>query len=194
MSGYLSIEKRAVRWSRADANAYLAIAAIGVLAGVAVAFARTPLQMPGHKVLYWMIPVLAARLRTGARAGATAGALSAAATTLSLGGRIGGGGVIMMPMVVLAGVILDWAVESNERENPPLWRCLLFLSLAGAAANLACFVKRIFEPSGAVFSVGNLEDMLYVAGSYAFFGFVAGLLGALAGRAILSFPPRQNAA
>jgi hypothetical protein len=192
MNGLASIEKRAVRWNKADANAYAAIVSVGVLAGVAVAFARTPLQMPGHKVLFWMIPVLAVRLLTRARAGATTGALSAAATALSVGGRIGGGGVVMMPMVVIAGVILDWVAGIHEREQFSLRTSMLILALAGTAGNLACLVKRLFEPMGPVFSVRNLGDLFQAACSYAIFGFAAGLLGAAAGLGLISFRRRRR--
>jgi len=152
------------------------MAAVGVLAGIAVAYARTPLQMPGHKVLWWMIPVLASRILNPVRAGATTGAFATAIITLSLGGRIAGG-MIMTPLIIVAGIVLDLAANFNERHNLSVWRRLLFFALAGAAGNLLCFIKRLFDPMGAFFSAANQLDLLRAAGSYAIFGFFAGLLG-----------------
>src|SRR5580700_5676750 len=103
--GYLSIERNRGPWSRAVSDGYLSAIAIGILAGIVVAFARTPIHLPGHKAILWMAPILATRLVTRSRAGASVGAFSTAITTLSLGGRIAGG-IAMMPLVVLAGVVL----------------------------------------------------------------------------------------
>jgi hypothetical protein len=182
--GYLSIEKNRVPWNRAVADGYISVLALGILSGILVAYARTPIHLPGHKALWWIAPVLASRLATRTRAGASAGALAVALTTLSLGGRIGGG-IAELPLVVLAGILLDLSVHAVQRRNFPRWQCLLLLALAGLAANLLCFVKRLFDPAGAIFSTGNLDDLLTAAGSYSIFGFLAGLLGAGAGQALL---------
>jgi hypothetical protein len=189
--GSLSIERKRYPWSRAAAEGYLAVVAVGILAGIAVAFARTPIHMPGHKAIFWMAPILAAGLVTRARAGASVGAFSTAVTTLSLGGRIAGG-IAMMPLVVVAGVVLDGAVQFGERRKLKRWQQVLMLALAGAVGNLICFVKRLFDPMGAFFSVGNFNDMLIGAGSHALFGFLAGLLGATAGYALLRFRPHHH--
>jgi hypothetical protein len=180
MHGSLSIEKRIVPWSRADRDGYVVMGAIGVLAGIAVAYGRMPLQMPGHKVLFWMIPVLTSRLLTRVRAGASVGAFTTSITTLSLGGRIAGG-AIMVPMILFAGIILDGAVHIVEERRSRLWLMLLFLALAGTVGNLLCLIKRLFDPTGPVFSTANLTDLLLAVGSYAFFGFLAGLCGAAIG-------------
>jgi hypothetical protein len=181
--GYLWTEKKRDRWNKAVVDGYLSVAAVGVLSGVVVAYARTPIHLPGHKALWWMAPILAARLATRARAGASVGALAAALTTLSLGGRIAGG-IVELPLVILAGIMLDLGVQFVERRDFQLWRRLLLLGLAGLVANGLCLVKRLFDPMGAFFSTGNMDDLLTAAGSYALFGFFAGLLGAGAGQAL----------
>jgi hypothetical protein len=191
--GSLSIERNRGPWSRAVAEGYLAVMAVGILAGIVTTFARTPIHMPGHKVILWMAPILATRLVTRTRAGTSFGTFSTATTALSLGGRIAGG-IAMMPLVVLAGVVLDGAVQFGQRRNFTRWQQVLLLALAGAIGNLICFVKRLFDPTGAFFSVGNFNDMLTAAGSHALFGFLAGLLGATAGYALLRFRPPDTRA
>jgi len=182
--GSLSIEKEPGRWSRSLSDGYLAVAAVGILSGIVVAYARTPMHLPGHKAIWWMTPVLAARLVTRTRAGASAGALATAMTTLLLGGRIAGG-IVQFPLVILAGVVLDLGVQMGERHRSSLWRKVLLLVLAGLVANLICFVKRLADPIGAFFSTGNLDDMLIAGSLHAAFGCLAGLLGAGAGYALL---------
>jgi hypothetical protein len=188
--GSLSIERNRDPWSRAVSDGYLAVIAVGIQAGIAVAFARTPIHLPGHKVIFWMAPILATRLLTRTRGGASVGAFSTAMTALSLGGRIAGG-IAMMPLVVLAGAVLDGAIQFGRQRNFKLWQQVLLLALAGSIGNLICFVKRLFDPMGAFFSVGNLNNMLTAAASHAFFGFMAGLLGAAVGFA-LSIPWRPR--
>jgi hypothetical protein len=181
--GLASIERKAARWNRAIADGYLSVAAVGILGGIALTFARTPVHLPGHKVIWWMAPVLASCLATRARFGASVGALTTAMTTFSLGGRLGGG-VVMMPLVVLAGVVLDVAVRFGERRKLSIGRQILLLGAAGIVGNLICLVKRLADPMGAFFSAGNLGDLGIAAGSYSLFGFVAGLLGAGAGHGL----------
>ncbi len=189
--GSLSTEKNRALWNSAALDEYLAVVAVGILAGIAVAYARTPLHLPGHKALFWMAPVLAARLVTHARAGASAGALATALTTLSLGGRISGG-FMMAPLIILAGLVLDMAVQFAEHRKLAGWKWLLVLASAGLAGNLICFIKRLLDPVGAFFSTGNIDDLLLAAGLHATFGFIAGLIGAAAGYALLKF--RQSRA
>jgi hypothetical protein len=184
--GSLSTEKNRAPWNSAVLNDYLAVIAVGILAGIAVAYARTPLHLPGHKALFWIAPVLAARLVTRARAGASAGALATALTTLFLGGRIAGG-FEMAPLIVLAGLLLDLAVQYTERRTFAGWKWLLVLASAGLAGNLICFIKRLLDPVGAFFSTGNIDDLLLAAALHATFGFIAGLIGAVAAHALLKF-------
>jgi len=182
--GLLLIEGKAARWNRAQLHGYLSMAAVGVMSGILVAYGRTPIHMAGHKVVFWMAPVLASRLVTRRSAGASVGALAAAMTTLCAGGRIAGG-VTFMPLVVLAGVVLDVAARMVEKRRVRWYRALIVLAAAGTIGNLICFVKRVFDPLGTFFSVGNWRDILIMAGSHAVFGFMAGFLGAGVGGALV---------
>jgi hypothetical protein len=184
MHGSLSIERKPVRWSKAHSDGYLSVIAVGILSGTLVAFARTPIHLPGHKVLLWMAPVLATRLMTRRGAGASVGALATAMTTLALGGRLAGG-VASWPLVILAGGVIDLGANFCERRDISLWRQVLVLTGACMVGSLICFLKRLFDPVGAFFSAGNIEDLLTAAGSYALFGFLAGMLGAMAGSTLL---------
>jgi len=184
--GSASIEKNPGRWSSALLEGYLSVSAVGVLSGIVTAYARTPLHWPGHKAIFWMAPILAARLVTRASAGASVGALATAITTLFLGGRIAGG-ITLMPLIILAGVVLDLGVQLGERHRSSLGRRILLLVLAGLIANLICFVKRLAEPMGAFLSPGNLDDLLVAGSSHAIFGCISGLLGATAGFVLLKF-------
>ena len=177
MPGSLSIARKHVRWNSALFEAYLSVIAVGILSGIIVAYARTPMHLPGHKAILWMAPLLAARMVTRTAGGCSVGALATAMTTLSLGGRIAGG-IALMPLVVLAGIVLDLGVQFGERREFVWWKSVLFLALAGMAGNLICFVKRLFDPLGAFSSAGNLEDLFIAGSSHALFGFLAGLFGA----------------
>ena len=189
--GSLSTEKNRAPWNSALLDAYLSVIAVGILAGIVVAYARTPLHLPGHKAIFWIAPVLAMRLVTRAPAGASAGALATALTALSLGGRIAGG-FVMAPLILLAGLILDLAVQLTERRNLTGWKWLLVLASAGLAGNLICFIKRLLDPLGAFFSTGNIDDLLLAGALHATFGLMAGLIGAFAGRAALACIPFAN--
>jgi hypothetical protein len=191
MLGSLSIERNRVHWSRSLSDGYLSVIAIGILTGIVVAYARTPMHWPGHKAILWMAPVLAARLVTRTGAGASVGSLATALTTLSIGGRIAGG-IVMMPLIILAGVVLDMGVQFCERRKFSVWKCVLFLAFAALAGNLICFIKRLFDPMGAFFSAGNIEDLFIAGGLHALFGFLAGLLGATAGYALLNLRPGEK--
>jgi hypothetical protein len=182
--GYLSTEKNRAHWSKAISDGYISVIAVGILSGIMVAYVRTPMHLPGHKAVFWMVPVLAARLITRTSAGASVGALATAATTLSLGGRIAGG-IAMMPLVILAGVVLDITAQYVERNKFAWWKSLLILAMAGLVGNLICFIKRLFDPMGAFFSAGNVEDLFLAGALHAAFGLFAGLLGAAAGYLIL---------
>ena len=189
MLGFLSIEKKNVQWSKAEGEAYLTMAAVGIIAGIVVAYAQTPLHWPGHKAVFWLAPVLASRILTRARAGATVGASATITTTLLLGGRLAGG-VAMMPLVILGGFLLDLAVIQSHRLHVSVAKVALLLA-AATAANLICLIKRLFEPVGSYFSAANLHDLFNSAASYALFGFLAGLLGIAAASGIRLFWKRQ---
>lgn len=188
--GSLSIKREAAPWSKPVATGYLTIAAVGALAGVMVAYARIPLHLPGHKALFWIPPILTARLLTRLRFGALVGALATVVTTFSLGGRLSGGGA-GMSLVILAGIVLDAAASLARPLRPTGWRLFILFASAGALANLVCAAWRLFEPYGQFRSTGNIEELRWVALSHATFGLAAGALAMLL-HLVLKTPARHG--
>ncbi|MCX5672610.1 MAG: hypothetical protein NTU94_14935, partial [Planctomycetota bacterium] len=90
------------------ASAVLITAAVGAAAGLVAGQLRLHLGLPGHKVLFWLTPVLAARLIAGGPAGATAGALAAAVATAVAGGNLAGS-LVQLPLIGVAGLVIDAA-------------------------------------------------------------------------------------
>lgn len=178
--GFPSIRSEAGPWNRARIENYLAIGAVGVLAGIAVAYGRMPLHLPGHKALLWIVPVLACRLVSKQSVAASVGASATVITALLLGGRLAGG-MTAMPLVIIAGILLDLFAANVERNQIVGWRSLVILTLAGCAANLLCCLKRVFEPSGGILSLGTALDLIQVISFYALFGAAAGLIGGAIG-------------
>lgn len=189
MPGSPSIEKNPVRWNSSLSGSYESMAAIGVLAGIAVALTRMPIHLPGHKILLWVIPVLAARIVTRSHFGASIGALTTAITALCLGGRPGGG-IALLPLIIPAGAVLDAAAQFVHRRYFAVWQRIPILGSAGLIANMICFLKRLFDPAGQLHSAANVNDLLIAASSHAFCGFLAGILGATAGYALLTAAQR----
>ena len=99
MPGFPSIENAADRslssGLRAHVRALMPHLAVGILAGVAAAHVRLHLGIAGHKALFWMAPVLVARLRARHPLGATVGASTAMATSLALGGNLAGQSLLL---------------------------------------------------------------------------------------------------
>ena len=159
---------------------------VGIISGVFIAFVRLNLGMPGHKAFFWMTPVLIARLRGGCKIGTTAGGLFAALTTYSLGANLAGG-VIGMPLIAVAGMILDWVVNYIEKNNISGLSVVLILGFAGAIANIVCLTKRLILPAGI-----NPHFILGVSGpwirlcSYAFFGLLSGVVASISTKLIQS--------
>ncbi|MGB2986848.1 MAG: hypothetical protein WBE26_13330 [Phycisphaerae bacterium] len=189
MLGFLSTENVADRSNRLLAGEQwrmlLATGAVGVLAGLFMAHVRLHLGLPGHKALFWMIPVIAARLAFRSPAGATIGALAASFTTLGIGGHLAGG-LAHLPLVGLAGIMLDVTIGLAERRALAVGWMIPLLGCAGLLANLVCFLKRVFPPSSFKLHVfwgysGPWGSLV----SYAFFGLLAGLIGATLGCILL---------
>lgn len=185
--GSLLIKKPSIRWSRTAVDGYLTMASIGMLSGVAVTYFRTPLHLPGHKVVLWMVPIVASRLLTRARAGTCVGVAALVVTTLLLGGQPGGGAV-MMPLVFVAGITLDIAAGMIERHRLSARSALPLLALAGIAGNLICFLKRLFDPTGPVLSAGSTGALMQAALSFAFFGLLAGTCAGVVAWAMTKWP------
>lgn len=158
---------------------------VGVMAGLFISLVRLKLGMPGHKAFLWMAPVLVARLLGKCKVGTTAGGFFAALTTYSMGANLAGG-VIGMPMIVFAGIILDWTVNFLEKNRITGGGMILLLGLAGIIANLVCLAKRMILPTGL-----NPHFILGVSGfwfrlfSYALFGLLSGIVASISAQLIM---------
>ena len=151
----------------------------GVISGLFIAMVRLNLGMPGHKAFLWMTPVLIARLRSGCKVGTTAGGLFAALTTYSLGANLAGG-VIGMPLIVIAGVILDWVVNFIEKNKVSGLAMIFMLASAGLVANLVCLAKRLILPTGYnPHYIFGVSEFWFRLSSYAFFGLLAGVVASI---------------
>ncbi len=192
MRGYQSTESVAARSSSlaaaAGAPALLGCVAFGVLAGLMTAFMDSlhlHLGLPGHKVLFWMPPLIIARLVFRHPIGATAGAGATAIACLGCGANIAGGPAFV-PLIVLAGSVLDAAVGFAERRRLPFWLIIPLLGAAGAGGAMLCATKRLMVPLLKPHLLWNMiPDPAASVIIYAFFGLIAGLLGAAIATGVL---------
>jgi hypothetical protein len=158
---------------------------VGIMAGVFISLVRLRLGMPGHKAFFWMTPVLIARLGGKCKIGATAGGLFAALTTYSLGANLAGG-IMGMPMIIFAAIILDWTVNFIENNKVSGAATILALGLAGLAANLICLSKRMFLPTGlSPHFIFGVSGFWFRFCSYAFFGFISGIVAAVSSKLMI---------
>ena len=152
---------------------------VGVISGLFIALVRLNLGMPGHKAFLWMTPVLITRLRSGCKIGTTAGGLFAALTTYSMGANLAGG-IIGMPIIALAGIILDGAVNFLEKNKISGLTMILTLASAGVVANLICLAKRMILPTGfKPHFIFGISEFWFKPISYAFFGLLAGIVASV---------------
>jgi len=183
MRGYLSIEKELSIRHRLTSNQQLRVLiptlAVGVLVGIFASQTRLHLGLPGHKALLWITAAVMVRIYWGCWVGSTAAALTAAVTTVALGGNFAGNAAYL-PMVGAAGIILDTTIGLIERWK--LWAVLSIpmIGFAAMVANLVCLAKRLFSPLAHKHHIlcgisGIYLDVL----CYAFFGLLAGLAGAI---------------
>lgn len=181
MRGYLSIEKNPGRWSKfantLQLKALLTNASVAILAGLFMAHIRLNLGLPGHKALFWLLPVIAARLLKPHVAGATVGACTAAVTSMAFGGHLAGG-FIFIPLVALAGGLIDVVILWSSRVNLSPWLLIPILGAGGLAANLICAIKRMLVPQINYPHFLGLTGITAQLISYATFGLLAGLIGA----------------
>jgi len=184
MRGSLSTESEVGPWSRVTAaiapGALAGSFAVGVLAGLFMATVRLNLGMPGHKALFWMIPLLVARLSLRCPVGGTVAALGAACTSVAMGGHLAGG-IAFVPLVGLAGGVLDALVAFAERHRLGVFWLIPLLAVGGAGANLLCAVKRMLTPQYQFHMLLGLTGRSAQLLSYAIFGWVSGLAGAILG-------------
>ena len=154
---------------------FWASVSVGVLAGIATATIKLHLGLPGHKVWFWLTPVLTTRLLNRCSIGTTAGTLAAGATTLGLGGHLAGG-LIGLPLIIFAGAFCDWVISRwDERNYSAAW-IIPLVALLGMGANLLALVKRLFNPSdSAVHTLFGLSGWTCDLFSYLICGLIAGL-------------------
>jgi hypothetical protein len=196
MSGSLLIAKRVNLHNVVQSHPFkmlMVSISVGILSGLFIAMVRLNWGLPGHKAFFWMTPVLIARLRGGCKIGTTAGGLFAALTTYSLGANLAGG-VIGLPIIVLAGLILDWAVNVLEKNKVSTGFMILALGFAGLAANVVCLAKRMILPTGLsphfIFGLSGAWVTLY---SYMFFGFLSGIAAVIFAKLLRHKPVQQSA-
>ena len=184
MRGSPLTENVADRWSSltgaVGTRALLLSIVAGAVAGVLAAQIRLHLGLPGHKVLFWMVPILAARLLWRCPVGATMGATTAAGTSFALGGNLAGG-FPYVALVVLAGGVLDAVVAFAHARRLSTASTVLLLTAGGMAANLLCLTKRVLTPVYNHLPILGIPGPLATFMSYALFGALAGLLGATLG-------------
>jgi hypothetical protein len=182
MRGFPLTEAKAVRWNSIvnirQLKMLIASIAVGIIAGLFTSHVRLHLGLDGHKALFWMTPVIIARLLSRCKAGTTAGALSCAFTAFVSGGNLAGG-ILGFPLIGVAGIMLDVVINFLENRNVSGIFAVLAVGIAGMLANLICLMKRLFSPEG--FNPNYLfgvSDFWFKLVSYAFFGLLAGVIAA----------------
>ncbi|HUW58665.1 MAG TPA: hypothetical protein VMZ92_18660 [Planctomycetota bacterium] len=181
MPGYPLTEDAVGRWRRVvdvvQPRTLAVNLAVGVLAGLAAAHVRLGLGLPGHKLLLWMTPIVAARLLSRHPLGGTAGACAAGCTSLAFGGNLAGG-ILLLPLVGVAGAVLDGAAAFAEHRRLSRWLLVPLLGLGGTTAGAVCALKRLLTVTfnrHVMFGFGDVTTRLM---SYALFGLIAGTVGA----------------
>ena len=183
MRGYLLTGKSVSHWHNLvhshQVQMLLVSVSVGIIAGILMAHVKLHLGISGHKGLFWITPVLAARLLGRCKAGATAGTLAAATTCLGLGGHMGGGWV-GLPLIALVGTTWDVVLHQIERRPLPWFLLIPLVSLLGGAGNLIVLGKRLLAPPGPnAIHLFGFSGLGFDAVSYTVCGLVAGLIAVL---------------
>jgi hypothetical protein len=186
MHGSQRIEKKNVLWSRVlksdPVKQYLASFAVGVFAGIIVSAFRLNLGMPGHKALFWMVPVLTMRMIGKTKGGVSVGAAAVLLTTYGTAGHLGGG-PFGMPLILLGAVILDSVIGFLERKRFSFAFYTATVSLAAMICNLLCMVKKLFVSDGfGVHLLLNNSSFWFRFASYAFWGLISGVIACFMAR------------
>ena len=152
---------------------------VGVMAGVFVAYVKLGLGLSGHKALFWMTPVLLARLLGTCKAGTTAGALAAALTCYTLGGRMAGG-LIGLPLIGVVGIMFDGVIGYAENHKLSRLSLIPLLGCSAMLGNLIMFSKRLLNPVGHSHAfLGIYHGFWFDVFTYALFGLLAGTIAAI---------------
>jgi hypothetical protein len=179
MRGYPLIGKKVGLWSNGlrdhRVEAVIACMATGVIAGLLAAHVKLHLGLSGHKALFWITPVLVARLLGHCRVGTTLGVFCASCTALAFGGHIAGG-LMGLPLIGVAGALLDITINLLEKKSIALWISYPVICLAATVANLIAFGKRLLLPPGPNTPVHLPGWLIREMISYALMGMLAGIL------------------
>lgn len=151
---------------------------VGIAAGALCASMRLGLHLPGHRAMFWLTAVVGVRLMARHRLGATASASAAACMSLALGRNLAGGW-LFLPLISAGGALIDTLAGYVDRKSVPLWLVIPLMGLGGVGANLICSIKRLMVPPGAIRVVFGLPFPMGNMVSYAVFGLLAGLVGAM---------------
>jgi LPXTG-motif cell wall-anchored protein len=184
MPGYHANENAVAHLSNHDraskAQALLCNIAIGVFAGIAMSRVRLDLDLPGHKLLFWMIPLLITRIVAPHKMGMTAGASAAGLTSLALGGNFAGG-LTLLPLITVSGAMIDGAIAYRKKLGLHAWTLVPILAVACGIAGLICAAKRLMSPSFNTHYIFGLTGIAARLVSYSIFGMISGLVGSVAG-------------
>lgn len=203
MRGYQSTENVVARSSSASSAAgaaglreLLICIGVGAVAGLGVTFVNRMglhVGLTGHKVLFWMPMLIIARLVARHPLGATAGSAATGAVCLGFGTNLAGP-PLYMPLIVLAGSVLDAAAGLSERKHLPVWLIIPLFGAAGMIGATLCAVKRLLSPSVKWHVLLGIPDPAASMISWAFFGLLAGLVGAAVATGVLRLVRRNKAA
>ncbi len=200
MRGYQSTENVAVRSNSANSFAatglkeLLICIGVGVAAGLAVTLMnrlRLNPGLTGHKVLFWMPMLIVARLTTRYPIGASVGSAATAATCLGFGTNLAGL-PLYMPLIVLAGSVLDAAAGLAEHRRLPVWLIIPLFGAAGMIGATLCAVKRLLSPSVKWHLFFGIPDPAASMICWAFFGLLAGLIGAALATGVIRLARRKK--
>ena len=191
MPGFPLTERRTGHWSSALRLA-LPRLLLGIAVGGLAVLVSSHIKIhlgPGHKVIFWMIPVITARWAFGCWGSGIAGATAAATVSFAVGDGFAGG-VLFLPLVLPAGAILDAAVALAR--NCRWWAAIPLVGLAGAAASVLCMGNRLLTPVHPLRSFWNIPWPSRFLLSYALFGLISGLVGTVLAGIILAARKRSK--
>jgi len=196
MRGYLSIRKGTplaeMVLGPAGLKGLVVSVSVGIIAGCLAASVKLHLGLPGHKALVWMTPVIVARLLGRCRIGTTTGAFTAAFVSLGIGGNLAGG-PLGLPLIGAAGALVDACIGRLEKLRASAVTTIIVVAFSAMLGNLICCLKRLLGPVGiAPHDFFGSAGVLLRPLSYAFFGFVSGLVAAITSQVVRSRKTRSR--